>query len=116
MSDKRELALYWPESMLEEIQDQAVRTDRSLSYIVQFAWTHSQERISSLAREALYDILAPYRDSPKRKQTLFYPAEMVAAFEAEAGRLDSSMSLPVQAAVALAREAIAALPVNDALA
>ena len=34
-TDKRKQSLYFPESMLEEIQHEATRLDRSLSWIVQ---------------------------------------------------------------------------------
>ena len=34
-TDKRKQSLYFPESMLEEIQREAARLDRSLSWIVQ---------------------------------------------------------------------------------
>ena len=34
-TDKRKQSLYFPESMLDEIQKEAVRLDRSLSWIVQ---------------------------------------------------------------------------------
>ena len=34
-SDKRKQSLYFPEEMLKEIQDEATRQDRSLSWIVQ---------------------------------------------------------------------------------
>jgi uncharacterized small protein (TIGR04563 family) len=34
-SDKRKQSLYFPESMLQEIQHEAARLDRSLSWIVQ---------------------------------------------------------------------------------
>ena len=34
-SDKRKQSLYFPESMLQEIKDEAARLDRSLSWIVQ---------------------------------------------------------------------------------
>lgn len=37
-SDKRKQSLYFPEEMLLEIQEEAVRQDRSLSWIVQQAW------------------------------------------------------------------------------
>ena len=38
MSDKRKQSLYFPEAMLKEIQAEANRQDRSLSWIVQQAW------------------------------------------------------------------------------
>lgn len=34
-TDKRKQSLYFPETMLEEIQHEAARLDRSLSWIVQ---------------------------------------------------------------------------------
>ncbi|MBX3275980.1 MAG: TIGR04563 family protein [Sandaracinaceae bacterium] len=34
-TDKRKQSLYFPEAMLEEIQNEAARLDRSLSWIVQ---------------------------------------------------------------------------------
>jgi len=37
-TDKRKQSLYFPEEMLKEIQDEAARQDRSLSWIVQKAW------------------------------------------------------------------------------
>ncbi len=37
-ADKRKQSLYFPEDMLKEIQDEANRQDRSLSWIVQQAW------------------------------------------------------------------------------
>jgi len=37
-TDKRKQSLYFPESMLKEIQEEAARQDRSLSWIVQQAW------------------------------------------------------------------------------
>ncbi len=37
-SDKRKQSLYFPEDMLKEIQAEAARQDRSLSWIVQMAW------------------------------------------------------------------------------
>lgn len=37
-SDKRKQSLYFPEDMLHEIQEEAMRQDRSLSWIMQKAW------------------------------------------------------------------------------
>ncbi|MGB1274954.1 MAG: TIGR04563 family protein [Nannocystaceae bacterium] len=37
-SDKRKQSLYFPQRMLKEIQEEAARQDRSLSWIVQKAW------------------------------------------------------------------------------
>lgn len=43
--DKRKQSLYFPEHMLEEIQAEATRQDRSLSWIVQQAWKVAREEI-----------------------------------------------------------------------
>ena len=45
VSEKRKQSLYFPEEMLKEIQAEAVRQDRSLSWIVQKAWLISRSRI-----------------------------------------------------------------------
>jgi uncharacterized small protein (TIGR04563 family) len=37
-TDKRKQSLYFPEDMLREIQEEANRQDRSLSWIVQQSW------------------------------------------------------------------------------
>ena len=44
-SDKRKQSLYFPQEMLEEIQREAARQDRSLSWIVQKAWKIARDRI-----------------------------------------------------------------------
>jgi uncharacterized small protein (TIGR04563 family) len=44
-SDKRKQSLYFPEDMLKEIQDEASRQDRSLSWIVQKAWRIARREI-----------------------------------------------------------------------
>ena len=47
-SDKRKQSLYFPESMLEEIKQEAARLDRSLSWIVQRAWKIGVAEIKKL--------------------------------------------------------------------
>jgi uncharacterized small protein (TIGR04563 family) len=44
-TDKRKQSLYFPESMLKEIQEEAARQDRSLSWVVQQAWRLAREDI-----------------------------------------------------------------------
>lgn len=46
-TDKRKQSLYFPEDMLKEIQDEANRQDRSLSWVVQQAWRIARDRIKS---------------------------------------------------------------------
>lgn len=47
-TDKRKQSLYFPEEMLREIQDEARRLDRSLSWVVQKAWKVAREQIKKL--------------------------------------------------------------------
>jgi uncharacterized small protein (TIGR04563 family) len=44
-TDKRKQSLYFPEDMLREIQIEANRQDRSLSWIVQQAWRLARTEI-----------------------------------------------------------------------
>lgn len=44
-SDKRKQSLYFPDEMLVEIQEEATRQDRSLSWIVQKAWKIARKEI-----------------------------------------------------------------------
>ena len=47
-SDKRKQSLYFPEDMLKEIQAEAARQDRSLSWIVQKAWKIARPKFEQL--------------------------------------------------------------------
>ncbi len=47
-TDKRKQSLYFPELMLQEIKDEAVRLDRSLSWVVQRAWKLARLDIKKL--------------------------------------------------------------------
>ena len=44
-TDKRKQSLYFPEEMLREIQVEANRQDRSLSWIVQQSWKIARSEI-----------------------------------------------------------------------
>lgn len=46
-ADKRKQSLYFPEDMLKEIQHEAQRLDRSLSWIVQQGWKLARERMKA---------------------------------------------------------------------
>jgi uncharacterized small protein (TIGR04563 family) len=48
MPDRRKQSLYFPEEMLREIQDQATRQDRSLSWIMQQAWRAARGTMGNL--------------------------------------------------------------------
>lgn len=47
-SDKRKQSLYFPEAMLLEIQQEATRLDRSLSWVMQRAWKLARADIRKL--------------------------------------------------------------------
>ncbi len=64
-TDKRKQSLYFPEDMLREIQDEATRQDRSLSWIVQQAWKIARSDIARFP--SVNDVLSgePASDDPK---------------------------------------------------
>jgi uncharacterized small protein (TIGR04563 family) len=48
MTEKRKQSLYFPEEMLQEIEQEARRQDRSLSWVVQQAWRLARERVRQM--------------------------------------------------------------------
>jgi uncharacterized small protein (TIGR04563 family) len=46
-ADKRKQSLYFPEDMLQEIQQEAARLDRSLSWVVQQGWKRARAQIKA---------------------------------------------------------------------
>ena len=46
--EKRKQSLYFPEEMLREIQEEATRQDRSLSWIMQQAWRSARGQIAKM--------------------------------------------------------------------
>lgn len=47
-TDKRKQSLYFPEAMLTEIKEEAIRLDRSLSWVVQRAWKVAKGEVKKL--------------------------------------------------------------------
>ncbi|HEY6106361.1 MAG TPA: TIGR04563 family protein [Anaeromyxobacteraceae bacterium] len=47
-TDKRKQSLYFPEDMLREIEAEAMRQDRSLSWVVQQAWKSARAQIAKI--------------------------------------------------------------------
>jgi uncharacterized small protein (TIGR04563 family) len=47
-SEKRKQSLYFPEEMLKEIGTEAMRQDRSMSWIVQKCWKAARKDIMSM--------------------------------------------------------------------
>ena len=48
MSSKKKLTLYFPEELIEETKAEAIRQDRSVSWILQMAWMMSRDRLKDL--------------------------------------------------------------------
>jgi uncharacterized small protein (TIGR04563 family) len=63
-TDNRKQSLYFPEDMLEEIQHQASRQDRSISWIVQQAWRVARADIRKMP--SVNDVLPPLSPSAPR--------------------------------------------------
>jgi uncharacterized small protein (TIGR04563 family) len=51
-SPKKKVTLYFSASMLEETQREAIRQDRSISWIIQAAWRISREEVRKLPSAA----------------------------------------------------------------
>ena len=62
-SDKRKQSLYFPEKMLREIQEEANRQDRSLSWVVQKAWQIAYPTIRKYPAIDSIDHTPPSSDS-----------------------------------------------------
>ncbi len=61
-ADSRKQSLYFPEDMLDEIQREAGRQDRSLSWIVQQAWRMARVDIRKIPSPN--DIVQPMATDP----------------------------------------------------
>ena len=48
MSDKRKASLYLPDDILHELQDEAQRLDRSMSWLIRRAWITARDEIAKL--------------------------------------------------------------------
>ncbi|AKQ65627.1 hypothetical protein A176_002539 [Myxococcus hansupus] len=76
-TDHRKQSLYFPEDMLEEIQREATRQDRSLSWIVQQAWKVARGDIRKMP--SVNDVLSPPpRPAPAPAPAPAQPATAVA--------------------------------------
>jgi uncharacterized small protein (TIGR04563 family) len=60
--DTRKQSLYFPEDMLEEIQSEANRQDRSISWIVQQAWRVARRDLAKYP--SMNDFLPPLGKDP----------------------------------------------------
>ena len=62
-TDHRKQSLYFPEEMLMEIQREAERQDRSLSWIVQQAWKVARADIKKMP--SVNDVITPSAAPPR---------------------------------------------------
>lgn len=113
-NSKYEQTVYLPEEMLARLRTEAARTDRSLSYMLQFAVRETVQQIAACATAEQLAARVPTRDSratlEMQKQTLYFPGAMLKALRAEAQRLDVSLSRILRSAWHLALPRIETLP------
>lgn len=48
MAAKKKLTLYFPDHLIEQTKQEALRHDRSLSWILEMAWRIAREQIESM--------------------------------------------------------------------
>lgn len=48
MAAKQKLTLYFPEELVDETKHEAMRQDRSVSWIIEMAWKIARERIQTM--------------------------------------------------------------------
>ena len=60
MSQKRKVTLYFNSAMLAETQKEAIRQDRSVSWIIQAAWRIAREEVKKMPTSGL--AMAPEAD------------------------------------------------------
>jgi uncharacterized small protein (TIGR04563 family) len=65
-TDKRKQSLYFPEEMLREIQHEANRQDRSMSWIVQQAWKIARSEITRFP--SVNDVISAPDEREEREQ------------------------------------------------
>jgi uncharacterized small protein (TIGR04563 family) len=62
VSQKRKVTLYFNSSMLAETQKEAIRQDRSVSWIIQAAWRIARDEVKRMPTSGL--AIAPSADAP----------------------------------------------------
>jgi uncharacterized small protein (TIGR04563 family) len=109
-TETREQPVYLSQDMLQVIKNEALRLDKSLSWLVQKAWKIARPKVVTSDRQTLSALRLGPSGAKAQKQTVFFPGDMLVEIRDQATRLDSSVSFVVQSAWALASAAIAALP------
>jgi uncharacterized small protein (TIGR04563 family) len=63
-SPKKKVTLYFSSTMLEETQREAIRQDRSISWIIQAAWRMSRDEVRKLPSVAGLTVATPPEPVP----------------------------------------------------
>lgn len=63
-SDKRKQTFYFPAEVLVEIQAEAKRLDRSVSWVAQRAWKRARKEIKTLPSEVVRESQAKTTEEP----------------------------------------------------
>lgn len=99
--DRIQVEIFWPESAVEPLEQQAIRLDASVSAVLALGW--------KLAKAAPADPEAPMlRDDRHRRLSILLPIESYVEMVQESSRTGTSMSLVVQSALAKAWPALKA--------
>ncbi len=110
MSKTVEQALWYPTSMLEEIETVARKHEESVAWCLLEAWAIAKREVAALngnsewRAETVFE--KRYADADKVKHTLPLPLAMMDEIKNEAARLDRSMSWLVARSWCVAREKV----------
>jgi uncharacterized small protein (TIGR04563 family) len=73
-SPKKKVTLYFSATMLEETQREAIRQDRSISWIIQAAWRMSRDEVRKLPSAVGLAAAAVVASSPAAATAVVMPA------------------------------------------
>jgi uncharacterized small protein (TIGR04563 family) len=100
------VGLYWPEDLLREMQAEAARLDRSVSWIVEKAWTIATSSTPIVRGRR------PPHDGPRRKHSVYLSIALYDQLASAAAREDRSMSALAQRAIVTAWPTLTSLPAD----
>ncbi|MBN2496699.1 MAG: hypothetical protein JXR96_19065 [Deltaproteobacteria bacterium] len=115
--DKAPRSLTLPRSIIDEIQDHAMRIDRSPSWVAARAWEAAREELSGLAGQGsvgrrLAEI-GRADEAGRQEHAMHLPLAVIDEQDKLAAELGSSPSELVHLAWLLGRESISELPSSD---
>mgnify|MGYP001407185752 CR=1 FL=1 len=125
--NKIEQTAFWPQPVLDHLQHEAKRLDRTFSYLSQMAWCHARALLTQAPCDVVPALppsatewfarngLTPedWTGAPKVRLALFYPEEMLIEIQEEAARRDRSISWILLRAFILAVGEIARIPTAE---